>query len=308
MREFSVLGLVLLVGGLGSVCISQSRPAAEVGPYAEGRDGLLRPSAAPAKTATGAPATPAQSFLGFDRNQYPGDEALPALRKSFAFTSYWLGVPPGAKSNSWTGKRALLQSQGFGFLLLFNGRTSAQVRNPQLAEQHGLEDAQTASASARQEGFPEGSVIFLDLEEGGRFSPEQHLYLHTWAEELEKEHFRPGIYCSGIPVDEGGGSRIITADDIRAHIADESVVYWVYNDACPPSPGCGAGKNLPAPAESGVAYAEVWQFVRSPKEKKVARHCRGYANDGNCYAPTDAKHLWFLDVNVATTANPSAPR
>ncbi len=307
MRKFDMLGVVLLVGCLGSVCISQVRPASNGGLCNTPGDGLLRSSVASAKTTRSASA-PTRSFLGFDRNQYPGDDALPLLRRSFAFTSYWLSVPPGEKRNSWTGKRSLLQSQGFGFLLLFSGRNSAQVRNPELAEQAGIEDAQAAAAAAMQEGFPEGSVIFLDQEEGGRFSPEQHLYLHTWAEELEKQHFRPGIYCSGIPVDEGGGSHIVTADDIRSHIVDASVIYWVYNDACPPSPGCEGDKNLPAPSESAVAYADVWQFVRSPKEKKVARHCRGYASDGNCYAPTDAKHRWFLDMNVATTQNPSAPR
>jgi len=249
-----------------------------------------------------------QNFLGFDRNEYPGDEALPALRKSFSFTGYWLGPPPGEKTNSWTGKRALLQSQGFGFLLLFNGRTAAQVRSPEAAEEAGLADAKKAAVTARSEGFPEDSVIFLDQEEGGRFTPEQQLYLHTWAEELEKHHFRAGIYCSAIPVDEGGGSHVITADDIRAHIADPEVVYWVYNDTCPPSLGCSTEKGIPAPSESGVKYAAVWQFVRSPKEKKAARHCHGYANDGNCYAPGDSKHLWFLDMNVATSADPSAPR
>jgi len=254
--------------------------------------------AAPAET---------QSYLGFDRNEYPGDAALSVLRKSFTFASYWLSAPPGGKSNSWAGKRSLLQSQGFGFLLLYNGRAAEQVRTAQLAEAAGLADARNAAAAARNEGFPKGSVIFLDQEEGGRFSQEQHLYLHTWAAELERQEFRAGIYCSGIPVDEGGGSHVTTANDIRAHISDPDVVYWVYNDACPPSIGCEAGKNLPAPSESGVAGAEVWQFVRSPREKKVARHCKGYTNDGNCYAPLDKNHEWFLDMDVATTANPSAP-
>lgn len=247
-------------------------------------------------------------FLGFDRNEYPGDSALPVLRKSFSFASYWLSAPPGGKTNSWSGKRALLQSQGFGFLVLFNGRSAAQVRSPEAAEAAGAADAKSAAAAAKSEGFPEGSVIFLDQEEGGRFSPEQHLYLHMWAEELEKRRYRPGIYCSGIPVDEGGGSHVITADDIRANIADNEVVYWVYNDACPPSPGCSTEKGLPALSESGVKYASVWQFVRSPKEKKGARHCRGYASDGNCYAPGDSGRAWFLDMNVASMADPSAPR
>jgi glycoside hydrolase-like protein len=248
------------------------------------------------------------NFPGFDRNQYPGEAALPLLRKSYSFASYWLSSPPGEKSNSWTGKRSVMKSQGFGFLLLYRGRTSGELPYKKDSIDAGLADAQGAAAAARREGFPDGSVIFLDVEEGGRFFPGYHAYLRSWAESLTKEKFHPGIYCSGIVVDEGEGSTIISADDIRAHIGVADVVYWVYNDACPPSPGCGVSQNSPAPSASGVAYASVWQYVRSPREKKVARHCRGYASDGNCYAPGDAAHKWFLDENVATTPDPSAPR
>jgi len=59
-----------------------------------------------------------RSYLGFDRNMYPGDSSLPILRKSFAFISYWLSPPPGERRNTWKGKRELLVSHGFGFLVL----------------------------------------------------------------------------------------------------------------------------------------------------------------------------------------------
>jgi Rv2525c-like, glycoside hydrolase-like domain len=253
-------------------------------------------------------ASEVHSFLGFDRNEYPGDAALPILRKSYSFASYWLSPPPGEKTNSWIGKRGLMQSQGFGFLLLYQGRTSRQLPDKKSSIEAGLADARAAADAARREGFPGSTVIFLDVEEGGRFSDSYHAYLRSWAESLTKEKFRPGIYCSGIVVDEGRGSTIISADDIRAHMGAAEAVYWVYNDACPPSPGCSVPQDPAAPSASGVAYASVWQFVRSPREKKVARHCRGYASDGNCYAPGDAAHKWYLDENVATTADPSSGR
>ena len=56
--------------------------------------------------------------MGFDQNEYPGDNLLPALRRSFSYTGYWLNNPPGAKSNGWVGKRATLKALGFGFMLL----------------------------------------------------------------------------------------------------------------------------------------------------------------------------------------------
>ena len=39
-----------------------------------------------------------QTYLGFDANDYPGDDALPGLRRTFTFSGYWLNAPPGAKS------------------------------------------------------------------------------------------------------------------------------------------------------------------------------------------------------------------
>src|ERR1700693_3923898 len=75
------------------------------------------------------PSAPAQvGYLGFDRNDYPGDSNLKVLRQTFSYSGYWLNNPPGAKTNSWAGKRKTLQSAGFGFLVLFNGRTYAQIK------------------------------------------------------------------------------------------------------------------------------------------------------------------------------------
>src|SRR5260370_34965415 len=72
----------------------------------------------------GVPAMPAQnasSFLGFDRNEYPGDQNLKYLRATFSYAGYWLNNPPGTSANTWPGKRAKLEAAGFGFLVLFNG-------------------------------------------------------------------------------------------------------------------------------------------------------------------------------------------
>src|ERR1700739_4454838 len=70
-----------------------------------------------------------RAYLGFDANDYPGDDALPILRKTFAFTGYWLGPPPGEKSTSWLGKRSALQKEGFGFLVLWNGLLQRNVKS-----------------------------------------------------------------------------------------------------------------------------------------------------------------------------------
>jgi len=265
----------------------------------------VAPTMAPQTAKAPSPAT----YLGFDRNDYPGDDALPALRKTFSFTSYWLGPPPGEKRSSWLGKHAHLQSQGFGFAVLFNGRESHTLRTSLHAYQEGMLDAQSAVKLAEQEGFAKSTVIFLDVEEGGRLPGPYHEYLQAWSNALAKAGYRAGVYCSEMPVDEGQGVHITTAQDIQAHITSPGFIYWAYNDACPPAPGCAFPGNPPQPAQSGFSSATIWQYAQSPRRKEFTAHCpANYAADGNCYAPEDTAHKWFLDANVSTSANPSAPQ
>jgi len=243
--------------------------------------------------------------LGFDRNDYPGDAAMRKLRKEFTFAGYWLTPPPGAKTNSWTGKRREMEALGYGFLLLARRRAGNAIRTAAEAEKIGVADAREAVRSAKAEGFASGGIIFIDIEEGGRLTAEYHGYLRAWADEIVRLGFRPGAYCSGMAVDESGGARIVTADDIRSNESPRSFAYWVFNDACPPSPGCVSVGNPPLPSASGVKDAAVWQFVRSPREKETASRCSGYAANENCYAAVDAAKKWRLDMNVAASSNPS---
>jgi hypothetical protein len=256
-------------------------------------------------TSLGGRAEAAHGYVGFDSNDYPGDAGMAELRKDFAFAGYWLTPAPLEKKNTWTGKRKVMEQQGYGFLLLARARTVNAIHSAAIGKQKGNLDAQTAAQTARAEGFASGAIIFLDLEDGGRLPAAYHAYLQSWADELLKQGFRPGVYCSGLIVDEGGGVRIVTADDIRTNEAPRKFAFWVFNDACPPSPGCVSVTEPPLPSASGVKDAVVWQFVRSPREKDTAAHCAGYAKDENCYSARDAAHKWNLDLNVAATANPS---
>jgi len=252
------------------------------------------------------PSVAQSAYLGFDRNDYPGDENLKILRQTFSYAGYWLNNPPGATSNSWVGKRPLLESTGFGFLVLFNGKLDAQLQHDAAAL--GRSDGKAAAAAAKREGFPAHTIIFLDLEEGGRMLPEQKAYVYAWVDKVNASGFRAGVYCSGIPVQEGK-STVNSADDIRATAHGRDITFWVVQDTCPPSPGCGFPKHAPSPGESGERYADIWQFVRSPKQPEFAGKCPGYNADENCYPPgvDPAAHV-HIDVNTATSADPSHGR
>jgi Domain of unknown function (DUF1906) len=247
------------------------------------------------------------TYLGFDRNDYPGDASLKTLRQTFSYTGYWLNNPPGEKSNSWVGHRAAVESAGFGFLALFNGRLYAELKSVTNAKRLGASDAHRAAASALREGFPNDTIIFLDQEQGGLMLSEQKAYIYAWVDGVTAAGFRAGIYCSGQPSPDE--NRVVTARDIQHNAGSRRITYWATNDSCPPSPGCEFAKNPPNPVQSGVDFAEVWQFAQSPQRKDVAGRCTNYNHDGNCYTPgTSPSQGLHVDLNSATSPDPSHGR
>ena len=247
------------------------------------------------------------SYLGFDRNDYPGDSNLKTLRQTFAYAGYWLNIPPGAKANTWPGHRATVEAAGFGFLVLFNGRLYAELKSEANARRMGKSDGSMAVSSARREGFPPGTIIFLDQEQGGRMLPEQKAYIYAWVDAIVAAGFRAGIYCSGMASPDE--QHAVTAKDIRQNAGSRQITYWAINYGCPPSPGCSFPQRPPGPVKSGVDFAEVWQFAQSPQRKDVPGHCTNYNPDGNCYPPgTSASQRLHVDLNSSNSPDPSHGR
>ena len=264
-------------------------------------------SAGPALAQT-PPSANAHGYFGFDKDEYPGDDLLGGLHRSFAYTGYWLNNPPGESHNPWKGKRARIRAQGFGFLILFNGRVDAELKGKD-AVALGRADAATTVANARAEGFPAGAILFLDQEEGGRLLPEQAAYLSTWTEGVRHSPYKPGVYCSGIEVGAGADA-ISTAQDILHRLKGSAPALWVANDQCPPSPGCTLPRQPSSPSAGGVPQALVWQYALSPRRPQFTAQCRAtYAADGQCYAP-GLPHTAssFVDFNLSRSADPSRGR
>lgn len=255
----------------------------------------------------GAEAQAQHAYLGMDRNDYPGDANMMTLRKTFVFTGYWLNTPPGANRNTWQGKRRSLSAMGYGFLLLFNGREYAQLKASGNAARVGANDASKALRSAQQEGFPRGSILFLDQEQGGRMLPEQRAYIHAWVDGVIRGGYRAGIYCSGIAFHESATVSVVTANDIRDNAGSREIHFFVSNDHCAPSPGCVFPEPAPAPTNGSVPFADAWQFAQSPRRPEMTEACRQtYAQDGNCYppgvSPSSGVHI---DVDTANSPDPS---
>jgi hypothetical protein len=272
---------------------------------------LLTPPALPLQPGPGGP-----PYLGFDRNDYPGDAALPALHKQFAFTGYWLNNPPGESQNTWIGKRDILVQNGFGFLVVFNGRLEKEIQRAKKLGKPpatlGQQDAAAAVAAAQREHFPAHTILFLDQEEGGRLLPEQAAYLLAWTEAVAAAGYLPGVYASGEPVDDGPGpngkpATVTTIQDIRAQVAAghlHEIAFWVYQDACPPAPGCVVA--APPPDLSGTLNSTAWQYAQSPRNKSITLACaKTYAPSG-CEVPGPT-HL-AVDLSSSNSPDPSHGR
>ena len=266
----------------------------------------------PQPSTANSPISASAQSVGFDRNDYPGDDTMAAMRKDFAFTGYWLTTPPGDDTNTWTGKRELLKQQGWGFLVLANGKLEAEILKAKKSGTSPADlarrDAAGAIAAAKSEQFPAHTIIFLDQEEGGRLTDVQAAYLLAWTEAVAASDFRPGVYASGQRVQDDPGVWIDTVEDIRERIKRgglHEVAIFDAQDECSPAPGCTLqAKPL---SEAGEPDLVDWQYSQSPRRPSITKSCaKTYAADGNCYAPGFSKV--FLDMNVANSPDPSHGR
>ena len=300
-------GLKLLLASAVAICgCSHGSPAPAATAASQ------TPAAQPSASTNNAAPRPGEPFVGFDRNDYPGDQTMSSMRSVFSFAGYWLTNPPGENANTWTGKRALLRSQGWGFLVLANGRLDAEILK---AKKSGTSpaalaksDAANAITSAKHEGFPAQTIVFLDQEEGGRLLDEQAAYLLAWTEAVAASNYRPGVYASGQRVQDGPSVWIDTIEDIRARVKKSGlhdVAIFNALDQCPPSPGCTLhAKPLSAAPDLDLT---AWQYSQSPRRPEITQSCGAtYATDGNCYAP--GFPAVFLDMDAADSADPSHGR
>ena len=253
----------------------------------------------------------AAGYRGFDRNDYPGDTTMAAMHQTFAFTGYWITNPPGENSNSWVGKRTLLRQQGWGFLVLANGRLDAEILKAEkrgTAAEFARKDAAAAIAAAHRESFPGRTILFLDQEEGGLLLDEQARYLLAWTEAVAASDYRAGVYASGQPVPNGPRQTITTIDDIRSRVKAghlHEIAMFDAQDACPPAPGCTI--HARPLSSSGELDLTAWQYSQSPRRPEITKSCaKTYAADGNCYAP--GFPATFLDMDLASSADPSHGR
>jgi hypothetical protein len=157
---------------------------------------------------------------------------------------------------------------------------AAQCSAANLVGGRGGTDADDAMARAAGEGFPAGSVIYLDVERVQTVSPQLVAYAREWAQRvLAGGRYLPGLYVHRL-------NAAPLADAMRAAWAgagrSEAVPVWVT--------ATDAAFTLDqSPAASGLGDAAIWQ---------------GRLDVNESWGGTTLR----IDQNVSLSRSPSAPR
>jgi hypothetical protein len=222
------------------------------------------------------------SFSGFDAGVYPGDAQMQAGKADlpYVFCGYYLKSPchPGP---SWMGKRASLVALGWNCLIIYVGQQApgaSPCQHTALTTAQGVADGIDAAQLASDEGFPQGSAIYLDVEAtdpGSPNLPALESYVQAWVGQVLGSNYRPAVYC-----------HVKNADAMQQVVAaaggGPDIRFWVVGSGTSPF-------SIAAdPTDSGVAFATAWQNPVSTNQD---------------FGGTTVN----IDEDVCSLADPSAP-
>ena len=203
-----------------------------------------------------------EKYLGFDTNIYPGDRTMKiwAGEGTYDWVGFYLPAPCH-KDESWSGKRDTLLSMGWGLAVVYVGqqvwssakkpKKGATCANVFRNASRGVIEGHDAVGRVIAEGFPHGTVIFLDIERMDRIPESMKAYYKAWTKTVAEDgRYRVGYYTH--------------ADNAAEVFRDvRSVLTAVGDTAEPPFWIAGRTKIFDPsdshPTDVGHAFAEVWQ-------------------------------------------------
>ena len=246
------------------------------------------------------PTTPkdtTSAFPGFDIGLYPGDGSLQAWKypsSPYRWVGYYL-PSPCHRDASFSGKRALITSLGWGTAVLYVGQqdwanmpsiaaTASRASENQavcsaslLSSDQGTAEAADAVAQVRAQGFPDGTTVFLDVEHVSTISQQLLDYYHAWiAGVLADGHYKPGVYAHKANAPTFYGLSFSDVNGVRY-----TPPFWIAS---------WSNFSLSSkPGDVGLAFAQLWQ---------------GLGGVNQAYNGITLN----IDANVATKVSPSDPQ
>jgi len=219
-------------------------------------------------------------FAGFDRSDYPGDDVVQWLKSNtnLVWCGYCLGPVPSHGGTTWMNRRGALVGAGWGIAPIYVGQqiTGHGSLNPSAT--NGAKDGGQAAKLMTSEGFPPGSYVYLDIENGPPMTPPLMDYVGNWCDTVRENGYQPGIYCS----------HLLALD---LHTLRSACRIWAYRvSTTQPHP---VPQPFPDPNPSGCGYigAYAWQLGQE------------------CIIRVPPATLSSLDVDLCTaiSGDPGAP-
>ena len=250
---------------------------------------LASACAAPAGSSRGG----APTYPGFDTSLYPGAETLRVWQAESPYQ--WIGYylpAPCHRERSWVGRRTEIERMGWGIAILYVGQQAFEGSVPPdstagtpiicsrtlLTDEQGRIDARDAADGAAREGFPRGSVIYLDVENMLVIPESMRAYYSAW----QREILRDGRYVPGTYAHQANAVALLPLAEAAYREVGRTGTppFWVAG-------GRNFGLDRPAWA-IGLPFVRVWQ------------------------GGLDVQRTWggrtlLVDENVATSRSPSAP-
>lgn len=216
------------------------------------------------------------AFVGLDTDEFPGIAAMAAVKAetNAVWTGFYLTAPSHSKSG-WAGTCANLLAMGWGFAPIYVGQQTEGPGSHLVTAAQGTLDGIDCAYQMGLEGFPAGSRVFLDLENGGPFSPPQSDYVAAWVAAIQSAGYSAGVYCSHE-----------IAQDVA--LANSSAQIWAFKVETTARSSAASPFPDPEPSGSGYAEAAIWQ-----RQQNVQISGAGFS--------------FVADLDTATTADPSAP-
>ena len=247
------------------------------------------------------------AFPGFDTSIYPGDAAMSAWRypsSPYYWSGYYLPAPCH-RDVTWTNKYNTLKAMGWGVAAIYVGQQdwsqipqSVIVRGANVGDRaatsiaseavtcsasllsadQGAMEAADAVARLRADGFPDRSIVFLDVEFVTSVTPALIEYYKAWiAGVLRDGRYRPGVYAAK---SNATTLRVAALDAYRSVASTDDPPFWIASST-------GFSVDL-APTAVGLDFAKLWQ------------------------GRFDITQTWngvtlLIDVDVASTRSPSVP-
>lgn len=251
---------------------------------------------------------------GFDAADYPGLAAMQWLRahSNLRWCGYYLSPAPNLypPAQSWRGRRQELAAH-WGLAPIYVGQ-QARLRvqdsfSAVLTLAQGLIDGNQAADNARHDGFPTGTCLYLDWENGGALSDAAQQYTSAWCAAVHGRGFGAGVYCSHLlgaafeqlmlATTPGQAPRLwcYRVDSTEAHRLQTPLTQLPQSD----------------PAGAGFARATMWQremnaWFDLPLPPAGADLAAGSAPPAGTPAPAGAQRI-VADFSTSRLADPGQP-